>query len=117
MARPTTRTTQNEQATELYEQLKPEAQAVYLDHIMSRTPAELQDEMRVIVTADLAAPEDPTTAMVSNGQSVVVNDSTGAAQPGSPGTAAVANGTLTAVALGPIAQRAGMQQGPPNQRR
>ena len=106
--------TEDQQAQELYDKLKPEAVTVYVDHILSRTPPALQEEMKVIAAADMTpdAPEpDPTVASVSNGASVVVNDSTGAAQPGSPGTAAVADGALTAITLGPIAQRAGQSQG------
>jgi len=105
--------TEQQQAQELYDKLKPEAQAVYIDHIVSRTPPQLQDEMKAIAQDDLGGAEpDPTVAMVTNGASVVVNDSLGAAAPGSPGTAAVAAGSLTAVTLGPVALRQGQSQGP-----
>ena len=106
MAGRTTRTTEVEKAEELYAQLKPAAQKEYLDYLMSHTPPELQDEVKTLAAADMAGPSpDPTVATVSNGQSVTVNDSTGAAAPGSPGTAAVADGTLTAVSLGTVARR------------
>ena len=112
--------TEQERAQELYAILKPEAAVVYVDHIVSRTPPELQDEMRTIAAADLSAGggggtpplTDPTVASVADGASVAVNDSTGLAAPGSPATASVANSVLTAVQLGPVAQRAGIQQGP-----
>ena len=103
--------TEQEKAQELYDKLKVEAQAVYIDHIVSRTPPELQDEVRAIAEADMGGTTDPTVASISNGQSVTVNDSTGAAAAGSPGTAAVLDGALTNVTLGPVAQRAGQTQG------
>ena len=74
--------TEQQQAQELYDKLKPEAAAVYIDHIVSRTPPQLQDEMKAIAEDDMGGAEpDPTVAMITNGQSVTVNDSTGAAAP------------------------------------
>ena len=109
--------TEQQQAQELYDKLKPEAVTVYIDHIQSRTPVALQDEMKAIAAADMGGGEpDPTKAEVADGQAVTVNDEAGAAQPGSPGTATVIGSTLTKVTLGPIAQRSGQQQGPQVQR-
>lgn len=109
MAQPTTRTTPTEQATELYAQLKPEAVTVYLDHILSRTPAELQNEMKTLVADDISggggAP-DPNTASVANGASVPVLDALDA--PLGSGTAMVSASVLTAVKM--AAARSGMQQ-------
>ena len=95
---------EQERAQDLYDKIQPEAKQAYIDAIVSKTPPELQAEMRAIAEADMSGmvpPEpDPTQATITNGQSVTVNDNTGAPAPGSPGTAVVANGTLTAVVVG-----------------
>ena len=100
--------TDEERAQELYDQLKPEAEKAYVEYISERTPPELQDEVRELALAGLTPepPEpDPTEVILTNGASVVVKDAVGAAVPGSPGTANVANSALTDVTLGPVAQR------------
>ena len=103
--------TEQERAQELYGQLKPEAQVVYIDHILSRTPPDLQDEMREIVTSDLgsggggAPPLTDTQVIVNSGDSVRVVTTLGGDMPGSPGTAAVSSGRLDFVQLAAAAQR------------
>jgi hypothetical protein len=102
--------TDEERAQELYDQLKPEAEKVYIDHIASRTPPELYDEVKALAQADLAPEpptqvDDPTKVTLTNGDSVVVKDAVGAVVAGSPGTVNVANAALTDVTLGPVAQR------------
>ena len=109
--------TEQERAQELYAQLKPEAQVVYIDHILSRTPPDLQDEMREIVTSDLgsgggAPPLTDTQVILNNGDDVVVIGDSAFPAPGSPGTASVINGILQGVQLGPIAGARGGQRQP-----
>jgi hypothetical protein len=97
--------TEQERADELYLQLKAEAEQVYLDHIMSRTPPELQDEMRTLVLdglngGDPPGPElTPSQVILNMGDSVRVVTVMGGDVPGSPGTAAVTSGRLDFVQL------------------
>jgi hypothetical protein len=112
--------TEQERAQELYGQLKPEAQIVYIDHILSRTPVDLQDEMREIVTNDLgsgggggAPPLTDSQVILNNGDDVAVIGDSAFPAPGSPATASVINGILQGVQLGPIAgARSGGQRQP-----
>jgi hypothetical protein len=46
----------------LYTELKPEAAAMYLNFFLARTPADLQEDMKAIVEADLATPPTPPVA-------------------------------------------------------
>ena len=103
--------TEQEQAQELYDKLKPEAVEVYVDHIVSRTPPELQDEVRALAEADLPAQPDPNAATVTNGQQVNVIDGTGAPQPGSPGLATVNSGNFSGVQLGAVVGAQRQDQG------
>lgn len=92
--------TEQQQAQELYDKLKPEAVTVYVDHILSRTPPALQDEMKTIAAGDMGGgggEPDPTVASVSNGASVPVLDAADA--PLGSGVAMVAASVLTAVKM------------------
>ena len=44
---------------ELYAQLKPEAVVEYLKYFLARTPAHLQEDMRDLISADVATPPEP----------------------------------------------------------
>jgi hypothetical protein len=92
-----------EDAQGLYVQLKGEAQQVYLEHIMSRTPPQLQAEMRELVLDDLddsgSSEPDPDVAEVRSGDSVRVVTPIGGDIPGSPGLAAVSNSQIDFVQI------------------
>ena len=91
-----------ERATALYEQLKPDAQEAYWLYYSTRTPAELQTEMRALVEGGLTGPPpptDPTTAQIANGADVVVIGASNFPAPGSPGVAQVTGGNLIGVQL------------------
>jgi hypothetical protein len=51
-------TTDVQAATDLYQQLKPQARQVAREFVLSRTPASLQQEMITVFEADLAAAAD-----------------------------------------------------------
>ena len=98
--------TDQERAQELYDQLKPEAIAVAIDHITSRVPPELQDEVKAIAEADLEAGEgggeselSDSQVILNSGDSVRVVMAIGGDVPGSPGTAAIVGGALSFVQL------------------
>jgi hypothetical protein len=84
---------------ETHARLKPEGVEAYIRFMLNRTPADMQDEMYVLLQEDLAGagggPADPTQAVIMDGQSVMMLDSAGALYAGSPGLANVMDGQLT----------------------
>ena len=114
--------TDEERAQELYDQLKPEAEKVYIDHIASRTPPELHDEVKALAEADLAGGGEgggkltDSQVIINMGDSVRVVTMLGGDVPGSPGTAAVTSGNLDFIQLQEAAGQAQSQAKPQPQR-
>ena len=90
--------TNEERAQDLHDKIEPEAQESYFQYILTRTPPDLQDEMRVIIEADFT-PEPPPAnqVVVSDGQTVPVTQQNGDPYPGAPGVLRVVDGALTRV--------------------
>lgn len=86
---------------ELHARLKPEGVEAYIRYIMNRTPADMQDEMLVLLQEDLGGagggPEDETQAIVTHGQAVGVLAVNGMVM--TTCTAVVAASVLTGVSL------------------
>lgn len=86
---------------ELHARLKPEGVEAYIRYIMNRTPADMQDEMLVLLQEDLGGagggPEDETQAIVTHGQAVGVLAINGMVM--TTCTAVVAASVLTGVSL------------------
>lgn len=90
-------TTSVEAATDLYNQLKPEARGIAIEFVMARTPADLQEDMLAVIGSDLSEivpVPDPTVATVANGATIILQDAANVVQPNSPAVAVVSNGTL-----------------------
>jgi hypothetical protein len=81
---------------ELHAQLKPEGVEAYIRYVMNRTPADMQDEMLVLLQGDISGagggPVDDTQTLVSNGDSVIMANGTWAL---GLGTVEVVGGALT----------------------
>lgn len=89
-----------EEIIHVFDEQKKYADQGWIDYMRSHTPMDLQPWLDDYIAAWLAStqpqpePDDPNLAKVRNGDSVRVVSQLGGDIPGSPGLAAVTNGTI-----------------------
>ena len=87
--------------TDLHTLLQPGAKAAYSEIILRQTPPAMQSGMAALVATDLSGPltPDPTKAMVSHAQNIIVHDNGGGTNAKAPGVANVTLSTLNFATL------------------